>query len=71
MSSTTPVENEPVIETLKDPAKYRKAIMGALLAGVTAAATAADDGFSSPEIWGIASAVVATFVGVFGVSNGD
>lgn len=63
------LEQESTKETLSDPAKYRKAIMGALLAGVTAAATAADDGFTQPELWGIASAVVAVFVGVFGVSN--
>lgn len=60
---------EPVTETLSEPAKYRKAIMGAVLAGVTSAATASFDGFTGPEYWGIAVAVVSVFVGVFGVTN--
>jgi hypothetical protein len=60
---------EPVTETLSEPAKYRKAIMGAALAAVTTAATASIDGFTVPEYWGIAAAAVAVFVGVFGVTN--
>lgn len=62
-------DKETLTETLKEPAKYRKAIMGAVLAGVTSAATASVDGFTQPEVWGIASAVVGTFVAVFGVGN--
>jgi len=73
MSDATPVGQvapKPTLkETLSEPAQYRKAIMGAALAGVTAAFTASNDGFTQPELWGIAVAVVGTFVGVFGVRN--
>jgi len=60
---------EPLSETLSDPSKYRKAIMGGVLAGVTTAATASVDGFTTPELWGVAAAIVTVFVGVFGVTN--
>ena len=60
---------EPVTETLSEPAKYRKAIMAFVLAGVGSAATASIDGFTQPEIWACVATAVAAFVGVFGVYN--
>lgn len=67
VGETVPAES--LSDTLSEPAKYRKAIMSAALTGVTAASFAAVDGFTAPEVWGIAAAVVASFVGVFGVAN--
>ncbi len=47
-----------------------KAFIGALLAGLTAAGTAAADGhFSAQELIGVAVATVAVFGGVWGTSN--
>lgn len=66
------VENESTVETLKQPLKYKKAIAGAILAGLTAAGTAiAKDGIDPAEIIGIATAVVSTFIGVYWTENKD
>ena len=65
----TEESKETLPETLSQPSKYRKAIMAAALAGATGASFAANDGFTGPEVWGIVAAVVAAFVGVFGVAN--
>lgn len=53
------------------PSEYAKAIVGALLAGLTALATALadDEGVADVEWVGIAVAVVATFGGVYRVRN--
>ncbi len=52
------------------PSEYAKAIVGALVAGLTALATAAGDGqINMGEGFAVAIAVVATFGGVFGVPN--
>lgn len=52
------------------PREVTKAVCGALLAGLTAAGTAVTDGSITAAEWiGIATAVVATFGGVFAVNN--
>ena len=55
----------------RDPAEYAKAIVGALVAGLTALTTAvAEDGVSGSEWVGVLLAVVATFGGVYAKRNG-
>lgn len=52
------------------PTEYAKAIVGALLAGLTALGTALTDGAVTATEWvGVAVAALATFGGVFGVRN--
>lgn len=52
------------------PSQYMKAIVGGILAGLTALGTALTDGALDPvEIVGIVIAVVGTFGAVFGVQN--
>lgn len=52
------------------PAEYAKAIIGAVLAGLTALGTAIASAGVSPAEWvGVAIAVLATFGAVFGVGN--
>lgn len=52
--------------------EYAKAIVGAVLAGLTAAGAALTDGvITGPEWIGIAIAVVATGGAVFGVPNAE
>lgn len=52
------------------PDEYAKAIVGAVVAGLTALATAAaEDGVSAPEWLGVLVAVVATFGGVYAKRN--
>lgn len=52
------------------PSEYAKAIVGAILAGLTALGTAVVDGNLDAVEWiGIAAAVVATFGTVFRVPN--
>jgi hypothetical protein len=49
---------------------YAKAIVGGLVAGLTALGTAAlDNGVTLSEWCGVAVAALGTFGGVFGVSN--
>jgi hypothetical protein len=61
--------DQSVTEILKDPPQYLKAIVGGVLAALTAAATAAVNGFTVPEVIGIAVAGVSTFAGVFFTTN--
>lgn len=52
------------------PSQYMKAIIGALIAGLTALGTALTDGAVSPvEVVGVVIAALGTFGGVFGVTN--
>lgn len=54
------------------PSQIVKAIVGALLAGLTALGTALADGTVQPVEWvGVAVALIATFGAVFGVKNQD
>lgn len=62
-------ENNSVKEVLKEPPRYAKAIMAALLAGSGSAAVASVGGFDESEVWAIVATTVAAFVGVFGVRN--
>ena len=59
----------PLSETLKDPPSYAKAIVGGLIAGLTTAAAAAQDGFTVTEIIGTVLAAVTGFSGVFWTTN--
>lgn len=65
----TPVSEPSTVDTLKDPPRYAKALMGAALAGTGAAAVASADGFTQGELWGILATVVGAFVGVYGIRN--
>lgn len=52
------------------PAMYAKAIIGALVAGLTALATALDEsGVTGAEWAGIAVTTLSTFAGVYAVPN--
>ena len=64
-----PVNQPTTLDTLKEPPRYAKALMGAVLAGTGAAAVASADGFTTGELWGIAATIVAAFCGVYGVRN--
>lgn len=57
-------------EILKSPPKYAKAIVGGLIAGVGALATAyADNVLTAGEAWGAAAVALTAFGAVFGVEN--
>ncbi len=55
---------------MDDPKKPYKAIVGGVLAGLTALGTALTDNAVSPAEWvGVAVAALGTFAGVFGTPN--
>jgi surface antigen len=62
-------QEPPLSETLKDPPQYAKAIVGGVVAGLSSAGLAAQDGFTVQEWIGIALATVTGFATVFWVKN--
>lgn len=54
---------------MSKPSEYAKAIVGALVAGASAAIPMVDDGLTTSEVLGIAVAVLVAFSAVWAVPN--